>query len=234
MQPPDAYLTSRRRRPCSVRTGREQLRQQAGDELVADRLGQVGHVLGVVDQPLEVVRRQLLGAEPLAARAPRRPPCARPGRGRRGAAAACRGGARRRSAARAWGGGWARGGSPASRQVRGVGGSHPPPVSSAVRTKGQTRPAAPRRRGPTSSSESSRSMTPPWPGRMLPMSLMPRSRLISRLGQVAEGGRDGGGEPEQRTGPPAAVEERATTDSTPPSDAGDRPSRRSPPRTSWG
>src|SRR5450756_2942765 len=32
--------------------------------------------------------------------------------------------------------------------------------------------------GADSSSESIRSINPPWPGRMLPMSLMPRSRLI--------------------------------------------------------
>ena len=40
----------------------EQGRQQVGDEVVAHGLREVGHVLRPVDEPLEVVRRQLGGA----------------------------------------------------------------------------------------------------------------------------------------------------------------------------
>ena len=44
---------------------RQQGREQVGDELGAHRLGQVGHLPGIVLEPLEVVGRQLLGAEAL-------------------------------------------------------------------------------------------------------------------------------------------------------------------------
>ena len=43
--------------------------------------------------------------------------------------------------------------------------------------------------GAATSSESRRSITPPWPGRNELMSLIPRSRLIMRLDQVAAGRR---------------------------------------------
>ena len=41
------------------------------------------------------------------------------------------------------------------------------------------------------------------------MSLMPRSRLMRRLGEVADGRGDGGAGAEQRAAPPGAVEQAA-------------------------
>ena len=82
------------------------------------------------------------------------------------------------------------------------------------------------------SSESSRSMSPPWPGSRFPMSLMPRSRLISdspRSPIVAETAMRGAEDSPAHQGRQREREDRRGHDH-----AGDHRARRSPPTTSSG
>ena len=175
-----ASCGSCRRRPRSVRTGVSSGGSSAATSSSADRRGQVGHLRRVVDEPLEVVRRA--AARPGTRLAQRLDGRRRARRGSR--SARCRGGLPRRGAAKVscpgagatvvgaatlTGAAHGRGRRQASR-----------PSVSAVRTEGDEDDgaAAPTPPGATSRSESSRSIRPPCPGRMLPMSLMPRSRLI--------------------------------------------------------
>ena len=126
----------------------EQLGQQArpaSSSRIA--LGRSVMSSGAVDQPLEVVRRRAAWRGSPSARAPPRPPRARPA----SRSARCRGGLPRRGAAKvSWPGVGRRVGAGRLTGAAGVVGSEAviPPSVSAVRTKGQTRPAAPRRRGP--------------------------------------------------------------------------------------
>ena len=54
--------------------------------------------------------------------------------------------------------------------------------------------------------ESRRSIRPPWPGRMLDMSLIPRSRLIGRLDEVTRGRPHGRRRSGDQPDPPGAVQ----------------------------
>ena len=233
VQPPDRLDRGARRRPVRCTGVISRVGSRSRHELVADRLGQVGHLLGRLDQPLEVVRRQLLGAEALlpqrlhgllalgrveVGEVPRRLAAARGGEGQlagRGAAA------------------WARGGSTGAAAGGGVGRQSSRPVSQPSGRKGQTRPAAPRRRGPRAAASRAGPSARRGPGRMLPMSLMPRSRLTVDSVRSPTVAPTAAASPDQRAGPPRAVQ--GERDRQRAADARRRrPSRRSPPRTSWG
>ena len=68
--------------------------------------------------------------------------------------------------------------------------------------------AAARTPAAAGSSESSRSIRPPWPGSSVPMSLMPRSRLIIDSPRSPSVAVHDDGQPEQRALPPRAVEQQ--------------------------
>ena len=158
-------------------------------------------VVGVVGEPAEVVPRELLGAERRLAQLDHDRRAARPASGRRGAAAA-----------------WPRRG---AAKVSSPGRSGPGTIGRAAGQRTTSDAAAHDDRRRDDSSESSRSIRPPWPGSSVPMSLIPRSRLIIDSPRSPSVAATTTAQAEQHALPPVPRRAATARSTAPPTHAGD-------------
>ena len=97
------------------------------------------------------------------------------------------------------------------------------PVAGLVRRRGSSRTS---QIGATvASSESSRSIRPPWPGMTWLMSLMPRSRFITDSHRSPSVAITAAITPSEDADPPVAVEQETTTSSPPTTQATTEPAK---------